>query len=128
MLPPAKTPAMIRRLLASGLLSLCLVLTGLAATLAEARMAAAGGYCGSGHPEILLDRVGLPLFDGAGHAIAAPDCPLCALAAGLPVADPPFAPAPRRLVHRSPTLAAPPFLPGTAARTCRHARAPPVMA
>ena len=71
---------MIRRAVTSSLLALLLVLSSLAAVMAETRMAAAGGYCGLGQPSILLDATGLPLLDADGAAIAAPDCPVCHLA------------------------------------------------
>lgn len=71
---------MIRRLLLHSLLALALVLSSLTAVVAQTRMAAAGDYCGTDTPQLLLDAAGLPLLDGTGNAIAAPDCPTCHLA------------------------------------------------
>lgn len=74
---------MIRRVLISALVALCLVLTSLAAVVAETRMAAAGGYCGSDAPQILLNASGLPELDQNGQAIAALECPVCHLSVAM---------------------------------------------
>lgn len=114
---------MIRRILPSGLLALCLVLTSLAAVVAETRMAAAGGFCGSGSPRILLDDAGLPILDAQGEAIDTPDCGLCHLAftegtsTPVPSLDSVLIPAPIHVAATSPAPLSP--------RLIRHARAPP---
>ncbi|MBF9045352.1 hypothetical protein HKCCE4037_18595 [Rhodobacterales bacterium HKCCE4037] len=117
---------MIRRILPSGLLALCLVLTSLAAVVAETRMAAAGGFCGTGSPRILLDDAGLPILDAEGEAIASQDCGLChlAIAEGAP------APTATRgfLLIPAPILVAAPLLSPLSPGLLRHARAPPHMA
>lgn len=114
---------MIRRVLTSTFLALCLALTSLAAVVAETRMAAAGGYCGTGSPEILLDHAGLPLLDGEGAAIAAPDCPVCHLAYTVA----PSAPNAARTAHLvpGPLPAASPALIPLSHGSLQHARAPP---
>jgi hypothetical protein len=70
---------MLRRVLISALLALCLVLTGLGTVVAQTRMAMADGYCGADSLRIVLDAAGLPLLDGDGAAIEAPDCPACTI-------------------------------------------------
>lgn len=118
---------MIRRTLISGLLTVCLVLTSLAAVVAETRMAAAGDFCGNGQPAILLDATGLPLLDTDGAAITAPDCPACHLALALsdPAKHGPVAPTillgtaePSRPTSISPLVV----------QLGGHARAPPRLA
>jgi hypothetical protein len=73
------------------LLAIALVLTGLAAVVGQTRMAAAGGYCGPGQTQLLLDAAGLPILDASGEAVSAPDCPACHLTVALG-ALPPEAP------------------------------------
>lgn len=77
---------MIRRASLHTFLAVCLVLSSLTAVVAQTRMAAADGYCGTNAPQLLLDASGLPHLDADGHAVAAPDCPTCqlALAASFP--------------------------------------------
>lgn len=82
---------MIRRALLHLLLALSLVLSGLTAVVAETRMAAAGGYCGTDTPQLLLDASGLPLLDGTGTAISAAECPSCYLALAVLTPTPPGA-------------------------------------
>ena len=117
---------MIRRVLSSSLLALCLVLTSLAAVVAETRWAAAGEYCGTGAPRILLDHAGLPLLDADGAAISAPDCTVCHLAFAL--ATPSVTPA---QITVSFAVAAPLSVPTAIPQSHgsdRHARAPPRLA
>ncbi len=71
------------RLLIPLLLAASLVLSSLGAVVAQTRMAAAGGYCGTDAPQIVLDVRGLPILDADGAAIAAPDCPACTLVFAL---------------------------------------------
>ncbi|MEJ6389657.1 DUF2946 family protein [Gymnodinialimonas ulvae] len=114
---------MIRRVLPSGLLALCLALTSLAAIVAETRMAAAGGYCGTGAPQILLDDAGLPVLDGAGDAVALADCPVCHLAFALSHPAPHSAPDIALLRESAPANA--PLSVSVLLRLDHHARAPP---
>lgn len=113
---------MLRRLLPL-LLAIGLVTASLTGVVAQTRMAAAGGFCANGTPEVLLDQMGLPLLDADGNAIAAPDCPACHVASGLMTA--PVAGATPPLLLR-PAQAPPlPSLPLFAAQTGAQARAPP---
>jgi hypothetical protein len=116
---------MIRALIPS-LLSLCLVLTSLGATVAQTRMAAAGGYCGTGAPQILLDPAGMPILDAEGSGVAAPECPACHLTLAV------GATAPNSLlpsdVLRSPDTLITQTLLFDAAQTLHRARAPPGVA
>ncbi len=119
----ATVTAMLKRFTIGPLLSLCLVLTSLAAVMAETRMAAAGGYCGAAAPQLLLDSAGLPILDADGEAVTAPDCPICHLS--LALADTISQTAPT-----STTLSASPLvMPAPSApfslRLDTHARAPP---
>lgn len=117
---------MIRRALISVPLALCLVLTSIAAVVAETRMAAAGGYCGTGAPQILLDQVGLPLLDGDGAAIAAPECSVCHLAFALSGAPAPSFRA-ASLMSPATSVATPNLIPLSQDKN-HHARAPPRLA
>ncbi|WP_044007007.1 hypothetical protein [Jannaschia sp. CCS1] len=115
---------MIRRALLHLALALSLLLSGLTSVVAETRMAAAGGYCGTGAPELLLDASGLPLLDGSGAAIAAPDCLACHLTVAFLSPTPPFATAPSHLLRP----AKPAVTPGLSPRVVHlgaQARAPP---
>ncbi|HID68384.1 MAG TPA: hypothetical protein EYP31_09060 [Roseibacterium sp.] len=103
------------------------MLTSLAAVMAETRMAAAGSFCGTGQPAILLDAAGLPLLDPDGVAIAAPDCPACHLSFALPPC------APSSLAVHTPFLglagsALPESLSPIVVRLGGFARAPPYLA
>ncbi|QXT40705.1 DUF2946 family protein [Gymnodinialimonas ceratoperidinii] len=115
---------MIRRALIPTFIVFALVLTSLAAVVAQTRMAVAGGYCGTGAPILLLDRAGVPILDDAGEAVAAPECPACHL---VLAATPP----PRAGVQpiRATLRPAQPFTahPLTALHVFQggHARAPP---
>ncbi|MEJ6393977.1 hypothetical protein V8J82_11960 [Gymnodinialimonas sp. 2305UL16-5] len=85
---------MIRRLIPIAFLAIVLVVTSLAATIAQTRMVAAGVFCGPGSTAILLDATGLPILDAEGQAIAAPDCLAChlhgvAAPAPMPFLQPP---------------------------------------
>ena len=117
---------MIRRVLSSALLALCLVLTSVAAVVAETRMAAAGEYCGTGAPQILLDRAGLPLLDADGAAIVAPECSVCHLAFALatPSVPPAQITVPFDVAAQIVALDLVPHSHGSD----RHARAPPRLA
>ena len=116
---------MIGRALLSCLLALSLLSTGLAATLAEARMLVAGDFCGQGPSGgYLVDHAGLPVLDGAGDPVAAPDCPLCTLASALALAAAPGAIRPGPVARRRAPLAR--RVPAAGARISRaRARAPP---
>ncbi len=117
---------MMHRLATSTLFALCLVLTSLAAVVAETRMAAAGGYCGTGAPQILLDQAGLPILDADGRAVSSAECPVCHLALGFSPSAPPLDPV--ATVLRA-DLPVPPALPAVSSfRSDRHARAPPLAA
>ncbi len=122
---------MIRRtlpaLLPALLLALCFVLTGLAGVVAQARMAAAGGYCGTGAPQILLDQAGLPVLDAGGAAIAAPDCPVCHLPVALTGPDTTAPVHPHSLIAARFAPTARPLSPPPV-RLAAQARAPPVPA
>ncbi|MEX3014332.1 hypothetical protein [Gymnodinialimonas hymeniacidonis] len=114
---------MLHRLATSTLLALCLVLTSLAAVVAETRMAAAGGYCGTGAPQILLDSAGLPILDADGTAITPVECEICHLAMSLgpqsPATDPALS------ILQAASLPAPSPPPILSLRLDSHARAPP---
>jgi hypothetical protein len=114
---------MIRRVLSSGLLALCLALTSLAAVVAETRMAAAGGYCGTGTAQILLDDAGLPVLDATGDAVAMAECPICHLAFALTHAAPP--PSPEIDLLTVPAPAPSPHSVSLQLRLEQQARAPP---
>lgn len=113
------------RVLVPIVLAISLVLSSLGAVVAQTRMATAGGYCGTGAPQIVLDALGLPILDADGAAIAAPDCPACTLTLAP-------ASAPRPITFGTtlrPVAVAPqpsPFLLETAPRT-HQARAPPAV-
>lgn len=74
---------MIRRASLHTFLAVCLVLSSLTAVVAQTRMVAADGYCGTNAPQLLLDASGLPHLDVEGKAVAAPDCPTCQLTLAL---------------------------------------------
>ena len=115
---------MIRRALLHTLLAIALVLSSLTAVVAETRMAAAGGYCGTDTPQLLLDAAGLPLLDGTGTAITAPDCPTCHLA--LTALTPTATYGLERIVAFHPaTPVFPPSLASLAVHWDAQARAPP---
>ncbi|GAB5448210.1 DUF2946 family protein [Gymnodinialimonas sp.] len=118
---------MIRRALLHMLLALALVLSGLTAVVAETRMAAAGGYCGTGAPDLLLDASGLPLLDADGQAIAAPECPACLLAFAALAPTPPAATTPLLLIRQADPLTPAP-LPLPVVLLSAQARAPPDLA
>lgn len=88
---------MIRRASLPLLLALSLLLGGVASVVAQTRMVAAGGYCGTDAPRLLLDAAGLPLLTDDGTALAAPECPACHVAVALLAPAPPRAGAPRLL-------------------------------
>jgi hypothetical protein len=115
---------MIRRAFLPVLLALALVLGSLTAVVAQTRMAMAGGYCGIGTPELLLDSAGVPLLDGEGEAITAPECPACHLSLAATAS-----PRPLVLPFRAPFRAAEPVSapPRGPFRMLQggHARAPP---
>ncbi len=114
------------RLFFAPFLALCLVLTSIAGVVAETRMAVAGGYCGTGAPQILLDQAGLPLLDGDGAAIAAPDCSICHLSLALTSPPAPIFRA-ASLISTATAVAAPSFIP-LSQDSNHHARAPPRLA
>ena len=112
------------RTLSALFLALSLVLTSLAATVAQTRMAAAGVVCGPGGPMIVLDAQGLPVLDAEGSAIAAPDCPTChiVVAVAAPHVTTPAVPATLTAV----VTVAPVAQLSEGAPTAPRARAPPV--
>ncbi|WP_224815858.1 hypothetical protein [Hasllibacter sp. MH4015] len=115
---------MMMRLLLTGFLAACLTLTGLSAVVAQTRMAASGGYCGTDAPQILLDAAGLPVLDAGGETITAPDCPLCHLPVVLSApGTAPSAP-PETLIGAAPAPATTDLAP-RAVRLTAQARAPP---
>ncbi|MBY4893218.1 hypothetical protein KUL25_10620 [Rhodobacteraceae bacterium N5(2021)] len=115
---------MIRRALLHMLLALSLVLSGLTSVVAETRMAAAGGYCGIGTPQLLLDAAGLPLLDADGTAVMAPDCPACHLTLAILAPTPPNAETPLLVLQQAAPLS-PVSLTPRVALLAAQARAPP---
>lgn len=109
------------------LLILCLVFTSLGSVVAQTRMAAAGGYCGTGAPQILLDAAGLPLLDANGTAIAVADCPACCLVHALSAPTPGAAAYAVRLLPVSIASRPTPHVLDRLQRT-QQARAPPAVA